>query len=358
MSNNRLLHVLGIKPFLFLWLAEVFSQIATNILNFIFIILAFKLTNSSAAVSGIVLSFTIPPIFLGLLAGVYVDRWDKKRVLFITNIARALLLCSLTIFHSSLLIIYVFSFLITIITQFFIPAEVPMIPVLVRKDLLFTANALFGIGVYGSALIGYALSGPLFILVGQNSIFIVLSLLFLIAAFFISLIQTDNANKQRTSQKGKEITVTVKDELKIAFALITSTRRIYQSLFFLTLSQIIILMLAVIGPGFAKQILGIDVNQFPLFFATPAAFGMVIGGFVIGNYFHNKSRSVIIQIGLFLSAFAIISLPLASRFASRTTVHTLNLYLPHILTINILHVMVVLAFILGFANALVFVPSN
>ncbi|MBI3092680.1 MAG: MFS transporter, partial [Candidatus Levybacteria bacterium] len=87
--NNYLLRVLSIRPFFFLFLSEIFSQIAMNMTNFILIIVAFELTKSNTAVSLIVLSFTVPTIIFGILAGVYVDRWNKKQVLFLTNIIRA-----------------------------------------------------------------------------------------------------------------------------------------------------------------------------------------------------------------------------------------------------------------------------
>src|SRR5438034_788831 len=99
--NGRVLQVLTIKPFLNLWLAEIFSQIAMNMVNFILIILAFELTKSNTAVSGVVISYTIPAIIFGVIAGFFVDRWEKINVLFLTNIIRVFLLLLLAAFHSN-----------------------------------------------------------------------------------------------------------------------------------------------------------------------------------------------------------------------------------------------------------------
>src|SRR5438270_7872687 len=123
--NRGFIRVLSIKPFFFLWLAELFSQIAANMLNFILIIAVFKLTNSNTAVSGIVLSFTIPAILFGVFAGAAVDRMSKKKVLLLTNVVRAALLVILSFFDTNLFIIYAVSFFVTTSTQFFIPAETP-----------------------------------------------------------------------------------------------------------------------------------------------------------------------------------------------------------------------------------------
>lgn len=357
MNNNRLLRVLSIKPFLFLWLAEIFSQIAMNMVNFVLIIAAFKLANSNTAVSGVVLSFTVPAIIFGMLAGVYVDRWNKKSVLFATNAIRVILLLLLLTLHTNLFFIYLLSFAVATVTQFFIPAETPMIPLLVGKKLLLTANALFGMGIYGSALIAYGLSGPLLLLFGQRNVFLILALSFFLAAIFVLLIKTP---KKRLKKRvgNKQLNLNLASEVKSAFSLMTKTKEIYNSLILLTLSQILILILAVIGPGYARQILGIGVDEFPLFFVTPAALGIIMGSIILGNFFHNASKEKSVTIGVLLSGMAILLLPYGSKVASRSIITAINAYLPNIFVIDILHIMIFLAFVFGIANALVFVPSN
>ena len=54
--------------------------------NFVLVLIAFAVSNSNTAVSGVVIAFMLPSLLLGVLAGVYVDRRNKKNVLFATNI--------------------------------------------------------------------------------------------------------------------------------------------------------------------------------------------------------------------------------------------------------------------------------
>src|SRR3989338_810278 len=110
--NNRLLRVLSIRPFFNLWMAEIFSQIAFNMMNFILIVVAFDLTHSNTAVSGIVLSFTIPAILFGVFAGSFVDKRDKKTILVWTNLLRAILLFVLAFFHTNIFLLYVLTIFI------------------------------------------------------------------------------------------------------------------------------------------------------------------------------------------------------------------------------------------------------
>ncbi len=350
-----MLAVLSIKPFFFLWLAEIFSQIAQNMVNFVLIIVAFKIAQSNTAVAGIVLSFTVPAILFGILAGVYVDRWNKKNVLLTTNIIRTFLLISLAVLPLSLPFIYVLSFAISVVTQFFIPAETPIIPLLVNKKLLLSANALFGMGIYGSVLVAYALSGPFLVFFGERYVLLILAFFFAIAAGFVSFIRISKRMKERLDVH-REATPVV--EMKNAFAIMVRTKEISHSLFLLTLSQLLILVLAVLGPGFASQILKIKVDDFPLLFVTPSALGMVVGAVSVGTFFHSVQKQKLATIGVFLAGLAMLCLPYGSKVASRDIVVAINAYLPQFLAIDILHIMVFLAFLLGFANALVFVPSN
>ena len=81
--------------FLKIWFAQIFSQLAANILNFALIIRVFDLSQNTSfaniAVSLLVLAFGVPSIIFAVLAGAYVDHMDRKKVLVITNILRALL---------------------------------------------------------------------------------------------------------------------------------------------------------------------------------------------------------------------------------------------------------------------------
>lgn len=358
MNENLILKTLRIRPFLYLILSEFFSQFSMNLFLFALLIVVFRLANSNTAVSGVVIAFTIPSLILGILAGVLVDRWNKKYVLLVTNILRAMLVFPLFYFHNNLAIIYAVTFGVSVITQFFIPAETPIIPQLVRKELLLSANALFGMGIYASIFLAYALSGPFLFLLGQKNIFTALALCFLIAGFFASLIKTSKTKQDFGKLNNYKQAPTFKEEVTIVINLIAKTKALYHALFSLTLAQILIFVLAVIGPGYAENVLKIKVENFPILFVTPAIMGVALGAVVIGNFLHNISKSLLTKLGLFLLGISILLLPYGSKVESRQIIQLINLYLPSYLIINVLHIMIFLAFVLGFATAFIFVPAN
>jgi MFS family permease len=354
--NNHIFRALSEKSFLFLWLGELFTQIAGNIFNFFLILIVFELTHSNTAVSGIVVSFTIPAILFGSFAGAYVDRWNKKHVLIITNVLRAILLVILAFSLHNLIVVYTVSFLFALFTQFFIPAETPMIPLVVQKDKLYSANALFGMAIYGSVLLAYVIVGPLLIFLKPIGTTLILAGMLLLGSVFISFVTLTYSKMKEMLEEMQETNIL--RDIHHTLKLVSRTKSVYHSLFLLALSQILILIVATIAPGYATSVLGIRVEDFSWLFVTPAAIGMVLGAIGLINYFHAHPKNRLITVGIFVSGLAMLLLPFGSKVASRDIVHTINGYLPQFLKINILHIMTVLAFLLGFANALVFVPAN
>jgi MFS family permease len=210
-------------------------------------------------------------------------------------------------------------------------------------------------GIYASIFLAYAMSGPFLYLFGQSYLFIFLSILFLIAGIFAFLIK---GNKSKIEPKRTAVVLGFKEEISVVLKLISQTKALSHALFSLVLAQILILVLAVIGPGYATHILRIRIESFPTIFMLPAVVGLTVGALIIGSFLHKKSKSALTKFGMLLMGISILLLPYGSRVESREIIHFINFYLPHILRITMLHITVCLAFLLGFATSFVFVPSN
>src|SRR3990172_4810954 len=100
--------VLENRSFLYLWLAQALSQTALNALLYILLIRVEEWTGSSTAVGALILSFIVPSVVIGVVAGVFVDRAQKKTVLLITNLLRALIVATfLVLAHNFWLVLLV-----------------------------------------------------------------------------------------------------------------------------------------------------------------------------------------------------------------------------------------------------------
>jgi MFS family permease len=345
------------KSFLYLWLGEIFTQIASNLFNFYLIFAVYALTHSNTAVSGVVISYTVPAILFGIVAGVYVDRWNKKNVLYTTNIIRALLVFVLAFTQSNLTVVYLISFSVAVTTQFFIPAESPLIPLVVSEKYLFSANALFGMGILGSILLAYIATGPVFLALGKTNTLLFITALLLIGAVFIWLIKL----KKQDTDKEVEVDITNRSfmqEIRHVFSLVARTKAIFHSVMMLALAQVFILLIAAIAPGYAANVLNMNIAEFPIIFIAPAAVGTIVGAIFIGNFLQHMNKNRMVTIGITLTGVAMLILPFCSKIAAKGIVQLLNPFLPKVLMITNIHIVILLAFIVGIANSLVFVPSN
>lgn len=348
MNNIAITRALRVSSFRFLWLAQVFSQIGINLLSFVLAIRVYDLTGKNTAVSVLVLALAIPAAVLGMLAGVLVDRWDKKMVLFSCNALRALAAIGFIFFHQSLAAVYVLAIFIAVITQFFVPAEAPMIPGLVNRDNLLPANSLFTLTIFSTMLIGGLLAGPLLILLGISGTFVIITLLFALAAAAIVQIPGGSVKafvKRRFSRyQVKALSGGLRNgifrELRLEFweghDYILSHRRVFGALVLLVSSQTIIATFSTLLPGMAVSILKIAVTDASVLLLGPAILGILLGAALISQIGHRVPRKKIVN-------FGVISVAVCLSFLGILT----NLHMAQSLLL-----------LLGFANGLVDVSSN
>jgi predicted MFS family arabinose efflux permease len=119
-----------------------------------------------------------------------VDRWDRKRTMIVADLLRVLIVLMLVMVRSRdwLWLIYVSSFLESIVSQFFNPAKSAVIPLMVGEKDLLAANSLNGLSDALTRLLGSALGGVLMSALGFSSVVLLDAGSFLISAFMILLI--------------------------------------------------------------------------------------------------------------------------------------------------------------------------
>ncbi|MHB8598554.1 MAG: MFS transporter [Ktedonobacteraceae bacterium] len=201
-----MLTLLRQRNFALLWFAGLISLIGDWMLMIGLPIYVYLLTHSALATSLMFIAGILPQIALGSVAGVFVDRWDRKRVMIITNILLALCLLPLLLFHSVswLWVVYSVAFLESLISQFFTPAESALLPRLVNEEHLASANSVSSLNGNLARLIGPPLGGIVAGLLGLNGIALLDAASFMIAAVLIMLI-TVNAQpvKKQVSEATK-----------------------------------------------------------------------------------------------------------------------------------------------------------
>src|SRR6266571_4192733 len=163
--HEGFLTLLKKKNFLRLWLAQLISMTIFNASNYALLVLIEEVTGSTTLVGLAIICFSLPALLLGAPAGVYVDRMNKRRVLWASNCLRAIatfgFVLSLIINREQVIPIYLLTFLISCIGQFFTPAEGASIPLLVNESELMPALSLFNITFTLSQAVGFIIFAPL-----------------------------------------------------------------------------------------------------------------------------------------------------------------------------------------------------
>lgn len=357
-KGNDVLQVLAIKPFALMMLSEFFSQVAFNMQHFVLIFIIYSVTRSNTAVSGMILSFMVPAVLFSVISGVYVDRWNKKKVLLMTHLIRAALLLPFLIPNLHLGLIYAFTFLIAVTTQFFVPAESSIIPQLVPRKFIVSANAAFSFGIFGIMLVGYVLSGPALLLLGRTNTIILLIFLFFISALIVTRIKLVGKKESSDENLSSPRSFSIAQEAKEIFIFVRRVRKVMHALFMITIAQSVIFMFAVLAPGYVTTILEAPLESLSLILIAPAGVGLGIGAFMLGSMGKKTKHELISAIGFMIVGIVFILMPFTSRVASYGFVQSLNSFLPQIIHINILHIIVLMAFITGFGFSFVFIPSN
>src|SRR5579859_173731 len=157
--------VLKNRNFVFLWLAQLISLTVLNAANFGVIVLVNDVTHSVLMAGLAIIAFTLPAVPFSALAGVIVDRLNKRLVLWVSNVLRMvtmlLMVVSLLFDRSNLWPLYILTFMTSFIGQFFTPAEAASIPLLVGERELMPAISLFNITMTLAQAIGFLLLGSI-----------------------------------------------------------------------------------------------------------------------------------------------------------------------------------------------------
>jgi MFS transporter, DHA3 family, macrolide efflux protein len=155
--------LLKIRNFRFLWLGQIVSDFGDSLTMLTLLIMINQLTSSPAAIAGMMVALTLPHLTFGLIAGVYVDRLDRKRIMLASDLLRGLLVLGFIFVGSAdtLWLLYVIAFVQASIGTFFTPARSALLPNIVPMQSLLAANSITQTSRVIFNLLGTAAAGLL-----------------------------------------------------------------------------------------------------------------------------------------------------------------------------------------------------
>lgn len=171
------------RDFRLLWSAQLVSTIGTALTDLAAGILVFKATGSALAVGLMFVATAVPTLAVGLFAGVFVDRYDRRRIMVIADLLRAGIVFAIPFLISiNIVLLYVAVAAVSTISQFFNPANDALLPEVATDEELTAANSWIMISSFGSTSIGFALSGLLAVAFSIEWAFYLDGLTFLVSA--------------------------------------------------------------------------------------------------------------------------------------------------------------------------------
>ncbi len=150
------------RNFALLWTAQFISTMGSGLTAIAASLLVYRATGSALSVGLMLLATALPSLFVSLIAGMFVDRFDRKRIMIATQVIRAVLLVLIPfLLPFGVAWLYVIVMLSSAVAQFFAPAEASVLPEVTSDEELAAANSLMTISNVGALTVGYAAAGLL-----------------------------------------------------------------------------------------------------------------------------------------------------------------------------------------------------
>jgi len=236
--------------------------------------------SENSMLSAVMIAFTLPAILFGSAAGIFVDRLSKKQMLIGCNVIRALLIVALPFLSKSFIVLLTITFLVSTVTQFFAPAEAATIPLVVGREGLMPANALFASTTMGGIIIGMTIGEPMLSSIGykfgSGSQEFLLGGLYLVSAGLIYAMRVKETHAGGSAGKTHPW-----EDLKEGLRYLKYNKLVSNAMVQLTILYSVFAALQVLAIGLSGKI-GLKETQFGFLLAA-AGVGMVFGAAFCGT---------------------------------------------------------------------------
>lgn len=372
-SPGSFRNVLRNRSFVCIWLAQLISQIGFNAANYGLIATVTEITGSTVMVGIAIVCFTFPAVPFSLIAGFYVDYLDKRLIMWVSNVLRAIasfMIVAALIWNPHTVVpLFLFTFIISMVTQFFMPAEASSIPLLVGRRDLVPALSLFNITLSIAQAIGFLVLGrliesffsPFIIPLGVTNLlvtphamlFAVVAVGYVICALLILAIPRAHLHVAATNLRklprsaGKELWKIAQRDILGSWQFVRKDKRLFLALIQVSFVNVLLLVIGELAGPFVQRILHLPVDNLTILFA-PAGFGLVLGGATMPLLTRYLGKPFSITLGSILTAAGLILLPLSQILSKELT----------FLQPWSLFIVGTLAFVLGVALDMINIPAQ
>ncbi len=306
--------VLGHTAFRNIWFAQLAAQLADKFLLFSLIILAYQISGGSTPVAVTLLVYTVPAVIFAPPAGVIADRLDRKLIMLWCNLGRAAVVALIPLaalvpglrgdFVHLLLITLVFSS----VGQLFGPAEAAVIPTILPRSALITANSMALLTMVLTLVVGGALA-PIVSRFDLYAPYWLAAALLVVAGAFI--LASDIPHLQRTTEPpveaGRSRFQHMLIDLKEGIDALRASRGLMLAFGQMTIAVLVLFMLFALAPAYVSKVIGISAQDTYVILG-PATGGAILSAVLLGQFVRNVDRSRLLVGSLIANGLTMLAL--------------------------------------------------
>ena len=297
-----------------IWFAQLAAQLADKFLLFSLIILAYKISGGSTPVAITLLTYTVPAVLFAPLAGVIADRYDRKQIMLWANFGRAAVVALIPLaalvpglqndFAHLLLITLVFS----AVGQLFGPAEAAVIPTILPRSALITANSMALLTMVLTLVVGGALA-PIVSRIDLYAPYWCAVVLLIIGGTLIfasEIPQLQRTTEPPVAESRNRFHLMLVD-LKEGIDALRASRGLMLAFGQVSIAVLVLFMLFALAPAYVSKVIGIAAQDSYLILG-PATGGAILSAVLLGQFVRNIDRARLLAGSLIANGFTLLAL--------------------------------------------------
>ena len=280
-----------------IWFAQLAAQLADKFLLFSLIILAYHISGGSTPVAVTLLTYTVPAVVLAPPAGVIADRMNRKQIMMWCNFGRAgaVALIPLAAIVPSLsgdfLHLLLITFIFSAVGQLFGPAEAAVIPTILPRSALITANSMSLLTMVLTLVVGGALA-PILSRIDLYAPYWFAVVLLVIGGTLIfasDIPKLDRKTESPVEESRSRFRVMLED-IKEGLDAVRSSRGLLLAFGQVTIAVLVLFMLFTLAPAYVSKVIGIAAQDTYVILG-PATAGAILSAVLLGQFVRNVERS-------------------------------------------------------------------
>jgi len=297
-----------------IWFAQLAAQLADKFLLFSLIILAYRISGGSTSVAVTLLAYTVPAVLFAPPAGVIADRVDRKLIMFWCNIGRAAVVALIPIaalipgIQNDFIHLLVITLVFSAVGQLFGPAEAAVIPTILPRQALITANSMALLTMVLTLVVGGVLA-PVVSRIDLYAPYWCAAALLVIAGalIFASDIPKLERHTESPVAESRSRFHLMMVDLQEGIDALRASRGLRLAFGQVSIAVLVLFNLYTLAPAYVSRVIGIAPEDTYVILG-PATAGAILSAVLLGQFLRNIDRSRVLAGSLIANGVTLIAL--------------------------------------------------